>query len=192
MRGPGLAAADWSVGPSMDRVLCQGREGQRLTCPELDCVQGPALHAPVKWINAIFRILTAAGCIIALNSWNNSIQSLYCHLQLADEETGREKLSNLSKDSQLYMGKWKVAQSCLTLCNPMGCSLPGSSVHGTLQARILQWVAIAFSRGSSQPRDRAQVLHITGRFFTIWPTRETPKVEKPGWKLSGLIPEFIA
>ena len=46
-----------------------------------------------------------------------------------------------------------VAQSCLTLCDPMDYSLPGSSVHGILQARILQWVAISFSRGSSQPRD---------------------------------------
>ena len=47
-----------------------------------------------------------------------------------------------------------VAQSCLTLCDPMGCSPPGSSVHGILQARILEWVAISFSRGSSRPRDQ--------------------------------------
>ena len=46
-----------------------------------------------------------------------------------------------------------VTQSCLTLCNSMDCSLPGSSVHGILQARLLEWVAISFSRGSSQPRD---------------------------------------
>ena len=47
-----------------------------------------------------------------------------------------------------------VAQSCPTLCDPMDCCLPGSSVHGILPARILEWVAIPFSRGSSQPRDR--------------------------------------
>ena len=47
-----------------------------------------------------------------------------------------------------------VAQSCSTLCDPMDCSLPGSSVHEILQARILEWVAIPFSRGSSQPRDQ--------------------------------------
>ena len=47
----------------------------------------------------------------------------------------------------------KLPQSCLTLCNPMDCTLPGSSVHGILRARILEWVAISFSRGSSQPRD---------------------------------------
>ena len=51
--------------------------------------------------------------------------------------------------------KWsEVAQSCPTLCDPMDCSLPSSSVHGILQARILEWVAISFSRGSSRPRDR--------------------------------------
>ena len=71
------------------------------------------------------------------------------------------------------MQKWKVivTQSCLTLCDPMDCSLPGSSVHGILQARILVWVAIPFSRGSSWPRDRTQVSYIAGRFFTIWATR---------------------
>ena len=47
--------------------------------------------------------------------------------------------------------------SCLTLCDPMHCSTPGSSVHGILQARILESVAISFSRGSSQPRDRTKV-----------------------------------
>ena len=65
-----------------------------------------------------------------------------------------------------------VTQSCLTLCDPTDCSLPGSSVHGILQVRILEWVAILFSRGSSWPRDWTQVSRIPGRFFTIWATRE--------------------
>ena len=60
-----------------------------------------------------------------------------------------------------------VAKLCLTLCDPMDCTTPGSSVHGILQARILEWVVIHFSRGSSQPRDQIQVSHITGRFFTV-------------------------
>ena len=54
-----------------------------------------------------------------------------------------------------------VAQPCLTLCNPLNCSM--NSVHGISQARILEWVAISFSRGSSWPRDRTQVSHIAGR-----------------------------
>ena len=68
-----------------------------------------------------------------------------------------------------------VAQSCLTLCNPTDCSPPGSSVHGILQARMLEWVAMPSSRGSSQPRDRTQISCIVGRFFTIQTTKEVPK-----------------
>ena len=66
----------------------------------------------------------------------------------------------------------KVAQSCPTLCDPMDCSLPGSSVPGILQARILEWVAVSFSRESSQPRVQTQVSPIVGSFFTDWATRE--------------------
>ena len=62
----------------------------------------------------------------------------------------------------------EVAQSCPTLCNPMDYSLPGSSVHGILQARVLEWVAISFSRGSSLPRDWTRVSRIVGRHFNRW------------------------
>ena len=61
----------------------------------------------------------------------------------------------------------EVVQSCLTLCDPMDCSPPGSSVHGISQERVLEWVAISFSRGSSQLRDQTQVSRIVGRRFTI-------------------------
>ena len=66
----------------------------------------------------------------------------------------------------------EVAQSCPTLCDPMDSSLPGSAVHGIFQARILEWTAISFSRGSSQPRDRTRVSCIADRHFTIWTTRQ--------------------
>ena len=65
----------------------------------------------------------------------------------------------------------EVAQSCLTLWDPMDCSLPGFS-HGIIQARVLEWVAISFSRESSPPRDQTLVSCIVGRRFTIWATRE--------------------
>ena len=65
-----------------------------------------------------------------------------------------------------------VAQSCLTLCDLMDCSLPGPSVHGISQARKLEWVSIPFSRGSSQPGILTHVSCITGGFFTIWTIRE--------------------
>ena len=65
-----------------------------------------------------------------------------------------------------------VTQSCLTLCDPMDCSLPVSSVYGISQTRILAWVAMSFSRGSPRPRTRTQVSHIAGRFFSIWAISE--------------------
>ena len=83
----------------------------------------------------------------------------------------------------LWKKDCEVSQSCLTLCDPMDCSLPGSSVHGILQARVLEWVAISFSRGSSQPRDWTRVSHIEGRCFNLWATREA--------RLSGFWRSFL-
>ena len=65
-----------------------------------------------------------------------------------------------------------AAQLGPTLCDPMDCSPPGSSVHGILQARVLEWVAISFSRGTSRPRDQTQDSYIAGEFFTVWATRQ--------------------
>ena len=63
-------------------------------------------------------------------------------------------------------------QPCLTLCNPMDCSPPGSSAHGDPPGKnTATWVAMSSSRGSSQPRDRTQLSHFAGGFFTIWATR---------------------
>ena len=70
-----------------------------------------------------------------------------------------------------------VAKLCPTPCDPMHCSAPGSSVHGLLQARVLEWVAIPFSRGSSQPRDGSQVSCIAGRFFTVSASWEARHME---------------
>ena len=84
--------------------------------------------------------------------------------------------------------KWsEVAQSCPTLCYPMDCSPPGSSIRGIHQARILEWVAISFSRGSSQPRDRTQVSHIAGRCFNLWATREAHS----SWRRSQIEEGFL-
>ena len=64
----------------------------------------------------------------------------------------------------------EVAQSCPILSDPVDCSPPGSSVHGILRARVLEWIAISFSRGSSQPRDPTRVSRIAGRRFNLWAT----------------------
>ena len=77
--------------------------------------------------------------------------------------------------SKVKVKESEVTQSCPTLCNPVDCSLPGSSVHGILQARVLKWVPISFSRGYSRPRDRIGVSHIVGRRFNLWATREAHK-----------------
>ena len=72
--------------------------------------------------------------------------------------------------------KWQSPRS-VWLCNPMDCSLPVSSVHGILQARILEWVAVPLSRGSSQPWDGTQASCIIGEFFMILAPREAQKPE---------------
>ena len=66
-----------------------------------------------------------------------------------------------------WWSKMSVGWSCPTLWDLMNCSRPGSSVHGILQARILEWVAISFSKGPSWSRDRIQVSYIAGGFFTV-------------------------
>ena len=76
-------------------------------------------------------------------------------------------LAGLSGFLQVVNQRSEVAQSFLTLCDPMNCNLPGSSIHGIFQARVLEWVAITFSGGFSPPRDRTQVSHIAGRRFTF-------------------------
>ena len=81
---------------------------------------------------------------------------------------GVTKKSDTTKQQKhIQRVKMKVAQSCPTLCNPMEYT-----VHGILQARILEWVAFPFSRGCSQPRDWTQVSCIAGGFFTSWATTE--------------------
>ena len=78
----------------------------------------------------------------------------------------------MPREEAIKGGESEVTQSCPTLCDPMDCSLPGYSVHGILQARILEWVAISFSKWASWPKDWTQVSYIADRFFIIWATRE--------------------
>ena len=87
-----------------------------------------------------------------------------------------------------------VAQSCPTLCDPMDCSLPGSSVPGIPQVRILGWITIPFSRVSSQPRDWTQVSCTAGGFFTLWATREPQELGTPDSDCAlvfGIRPGFL-
>ena len=95
-------------------------------------------------------------------------QLLIAHFSLKFEKVGKTTMPFKVKKVKV-----KIAQSCLTLCHPMDCSPPGSSVHGILQARVLEWVTFSFSSGSSQPRDQTQVSFIAGRFFTSWAIGKT-------------------
>ena len=79
-------------------------------------------------------------------------------------------------DILLILSEVTVAQLCLTLCDPVDCSPSASSAYGMVQARILEWVAISFARGSSQPRDRTQVSHIAGRRFNLCTTERNIKM----------------
>ena len=81
-------------------------------------------------------------------------------------------LGSKGKPWERYRDMCVHAQSRSTLCDPTGCSLPGSSDYGILQARILEWVAMPSSRGSSQPRDWTCVSWIAGGFLTCWATWE--------------------
>ena len=76
-----------------------------------------------------------------------SLQMVTAAMKLRHLLLGRKAMTNLKESES------EVAQLCPTLCNPVDCNLPGSSIHGILQTRILEWVAISFSRGSSQFRD---------------------------------------
>ena len=78
--------------------------------------------------------------------------------------TGLEKVSFHSSPKER---ECEVVQSCPTLCDPMDCSLPGSSVHGIFQTIVLEWIAISFSKGSSQPRDHTWVSRVVDRRFTV-------------------------
>ena len=99
------------------------------------------------------------------NSWGNwgSVQ------EPARAHTASTQLNPSSSNFTAYVG---VCVCCLAVSDSFVTSLPGPSVHGILQARILEWVANSFSRGSSRLRDRTQVSCIAGTFFTIWATRD--------------------
>ena len=92
------------------------------------------------------------------------------------------KKQQLEPDMEQQTGskleKALVFQLCLTLCDPMDCSLLGSSVHGVFQARILDWVAISFARESSQCRKQIWVSCIAGRVFNVWATKEALQIWK--------------
>ena len=120
------------------------------------------------------------------------LQGQVCYSDSKSQESKMESILIKFKDSQLH--STKSLQLCLTLCNPMDCSLPGSSVHGILQAGILQRFAISFSRGSSCLRDwnlTSSDFYSSGSIAQLYPTLCYPMdCSKPGFHFHLQLPEF--
>ena len=104
-----------------------------------------------KWL-----FMTCTWALLRL-SFHNRRYGLFVYLQLDSVIEGMFVI--VCFKSSLY--GCSIAQPCLTLCDPMDCSLPGSSVHGIFQTRILEWLAGSYSRGSSQPRDRSSISYVS-------------------------------
>ena len=127
----------------------------------------------MKWFFSPFGLWSKEKKIEGIRIRNYSRYfTLFCtfHFHGTAVSVGAQHWTLLFLSSQLITGSCcLVAKLCLTLCNPMDCSLSGSSVHGTFQARILEWVAISFSRGSSKLRDPTRSPALAGGFFTTDP-----------------------
>ena len=146
-----------------------------MNCLDLLAVQGtlksPLQHhsskASILWCSAFFIVqishlcmTTGKAIILTRGTFVGKVMSLIFNM-LSESES-------------------EVIQLCPTLCDSMNCSLLGSSVHGILQARVLEWVAISFFRGSSRPRDQTLVSHIVGRRFYHLSHQGSP-ICCPGW-----------
>ena len=135
-------------------------------------------HAGSQFPNQTETLPSALG-VWSFNHWTArevpfsgpSVSAQYSHSKPLGPPPPQSVLSPLHKRSLAFKVKVLVARSRPTLFDPMNCSPPRSSVHGIFQARIMEWVAIPFSRGSSRPRDQTRVSCMTGRFFTIWAAR---------------------
>ena len=150
--------------------MCVGAELLKLfltICDSMDC--SPKCSTVHRILKA--RILEyCVGCLVLLQGIFLTQGSNPSLLRLLRWQADSLPLTPPGKPYNRM--KVLLAQSCLTLCNPMKCSLPGSSIHGILQVRILVWVAMPFSRGSSWPMNRTLVSCIAGRFHN-WATRES-------------------
>ena len=140
-------------------------------------------HSEKEYIKAVYchpAYLTYAEYII----WNARLDDAQAGIKITRRNINYLRYTD---DTTLITEKSEseneVAQFCLTIYNPMDCSLPGSSIHGIFQASILEWVAISFFRGSSRMRDWTQISHIAGRCFTIWATREALMTENEELKI---------
>ena len=136
-------------------------------CP-LTCIQISQEAGQVFWYSHLFKNFPQFAVIHTVKSFSIVNEAeIDVFLVFSFFFSDPTNVDNLICGSSAFSAAAAVAQSYPTLSNPMDCSLPGSSLHGILQARVLEWVAIYFSRGSSQPRDRTWVSLIPGRCFNL-------------------------
>ena len=120
-----------------------------------------------------WKKVVAFGWIWTLYFWTAHQRYSWVGLRQASLFPTRALILVLNPSSASLWVCAQLLQSCLTLCSPMDCSPLGSSVHGILQARILEWVATPSFIGSSQPRDQTHVFCFAGGLFNHWATWET-------------------
>ena len=112
---------------------------------------------PNRKYSALFPAVKQKSSNMGSNKWDHGVNREYMGICVQIRGT----LNNRGRGVDLILHA-KLFQSCRTLGNPMDCSPPGSSVHGILQARIMEWVVISFSRRSSQPRDQTCISYVSG------------------------------
>ena len=139
-----------------------------------------ALRWDFPWMTYHPWILKGIVCEVSWMELNDPENSL----KLLHSESQNRWVSEVYGNYLTSGMPWEVSE--FSLVRILCCSSPGSSVHGILQARILEWVAIPFSRWSSWPRDRTLVSCVTDRFFTTWATREAPEFYKQDFFLRVL------
>ena len=136
--------------------------------------------APNKILLKTLTLCFSFQSTLAYEAWLYDTALLLCQTPLQETCLGHQGSSTQSVCVCVCVCvcAW-VVQSCPTLCDLMNYSPPGFSVHGILQARILEWIATPFSRGSSRPRDRTLVSCTAGRFFTVWATGKPLSTQCP-------------
>ena len=140
-------------------VLCLVTQSCSILCNRMDCSPpGPSIHGNSPDKNPGVGCHALLQGIFPTHDWTQ----VFC------TAGGFFTVWAATRKAPIYILKWsEVTQSCPTLCDPMNCSLPSSLVHGIFQARVLEWVAMSVSRGSSRPRNRTRVSCNVGRRFTV-------------------------
>ena len=197
MKGCNWETARWKrcLGKVGKKGLCIPALSRRALLPESPGIRNPeALQIPSFWV-IMGALLNRHDWLVKSSATGNwfDLQSFSSPLEVCVWELGEgrrgtkipalwshSRIPWQSPDPLLRSPNEKVlvTQLCPTLSDPRNCSPPGSSVHGILQARILEWVAIPFSTGPSWPRDQTRVSCIAGGFFTVWATTEAQALSK--------------